>query len=424
MKTYPSAEHQPAHRHMLHALMVLLLALPTVRGQAVDRARLNALKTYRTPSRRFVVLGPNTLDNLAAGRWAETVSDRVEAVVGGAIPFNRREIRIVIRSETNATTGTVAVAECAPRALTQGLESGRLVQRMVISRIECLAEESIHLAFCRLLLEGFFPSSRFNPDPAQVPRWLTVGLVRNLWRTQRGEDAFTMVELWRQGRVPTLADWLGRDAGEWDVATDGPMSALLLAWLVEPPAGYARVGRLLDHLDNGVFIGSDLLAIEVLGRGADPSDLEVAWDGWIMRQQRKVFRPGTTPPDVLKQLAAELLLYPGVFGIPLASDIERGAGFAALIERRKADWMAAFCRIKLASLQALVAGRGAAVQQIVERYGAFLDAVERGKRPGRLRALLDEAEAALREQETMMLGAADGIDHDSTDTQDAGRQDR
>jgi len=60
----------------------------------------------------------------------------------------------------------------------------------------------------------------------------------------------------------------------------------------------------------------------------------------------------------------------------------------------------------------------------VERYGAFLDAVERGKRPGRLRALLDEAEAALREQETMMLGAADGIDHDSTDTQDAGRQDR
>jgi len=424
MKSYPSAEHRPAYRFMLHALLILTLALPAARGQTVDVSRIDTLKSYRTLSRRFAVLGPDSLDNIEAGRWAETLSDRVEEIIAGPLPFARREIRIVIRPATGTTTGTVTVAECASLALTQRLESGRLVQRMVVPAVECLAEETARLAFCRLLLEGFFPSSRSKLQPAQVPRWLTVGLVRNLWREQRGEDAFAMVKRWREGSVPTLADWLGRDPAAWDTGTDGPMSALLLAWLAEPPHGYARLGRVLGHLDDGATIGSDLLAVEVLGVGATPTDLEVAWDGWIMRQQRKVFRPGTTPPDVLTQLSAELLLYPGAFGIPLASDIERGAGLAVLIDKRNADWIDAFCTIKLASLRALAVGRGAVVLQTVEHYGAFLEALKRGKRSGRLRKLLDEAETALRELEATVCGAADEADHDSTDTEDAGRQSR
>jgi hypothetical protein len=421
MKTYLSVEHHPVHRLMLHALLLLLLALPAALGQEVDLSRLNALKSYRTPSRRFVVLGPEMFDNLEAGRWAETVGNRVEEVIGGPLPFSRREVRIVIRPSENTATGTVAVADCAPIALTQRWESGRLVQRMVIPAVQCLGDERVRLAFCRLLMEGFFPSSHVDSEPVLVPRWLIIGLDRNLQREQRGEDAFAMVERWRQGSVPTLADWLGRDSGAWDAPADESMSALLLAWLVDPPDGYTRLGRLLSHLNKGTTIGSDLLALVLLGEGAAPADLEVAWDGWIMRQQRKVFRPGTTPPDVVKQLSAELLLYPGAFGIPLASDIERGSGFAALIERRKADWIATFCRIKLASLRALAVGRGPAVQQAVEQYGAFLDALERGKRTSLLRKLLAEAEDAMRELDTVVLGVADGADHDSTDTENAGR---
>ncbi len=409
---------------MCYALLVLLVALPVTHGRSVDLSRVNALKPYRTPSHRFAVLGPETLDNLEAGRWAETVCDRLEEAIAGPIPFTRREIRIVIRPPESDATGMVVEAECALQALTQGIEDHRLVQRMVVPAVDCLAEEQVRIAFCRLLLEGFFPVSWSDPDPVQVPHWLTAGLARNLWRAQRGEDAFAMVERWRQGSVPPLADWLARDPEAWEATADAPMSALLVAWLLEPPAGYARLGRLLDRLADGVPIGSELLAAELLGGGADAADLEVAWDGWIMRQQRKVFRPGTTPPDVLDQLSVELLLYPGAFGIPLASDIERGAGFAALIDRRKADWIDGFCRIKLASLRALAVGRGSAMQETVERYGAFLEALARGKRSGRLQKLLAEAEDALDGLKTMTLEGADGTNHDSTDTQDAGRQGR
>ncbi len=421
MKTNSLVEHRSARRLVLYALLVVVLVLPTGHGQEVDVSRFNALKPYRTPSRRFVILGPDTLDNIEAGRWAETMGGRVEELIAGPLPLHRREVRIVIRPSESTATGTVTVADCAPLALTQRLESGRLVQRMVIPAAECLAEERVRIAFCRLLIEGFLSSSRSSPEPVQVPRWITVGLARNLWRGQRGEDAFTMVGRWRQGSVLPLADWLSRSEAEWDTFTDAPVSALLMAWLVAPPDGYARFCRVLGHLDRGAAIGADLLAVELLAEGAEPADLEVAWDGWIMRQQRKVFRPGMTPPDVLKQLSSELLLYPGAFGIPLASDMERGAGFAALIDRRKSDWIPAFCRMKLASLRALALGRGPAVKETVERYGAFLVALERGKRSGRLRRLLEKAETALHELEFTVLDAADGMDHGSKDTNNAGR---
>ncbi|MBL7076603.1 MAG: hypothetical protein ISS31_03935 [Kiritimatiellae bacterium] len=428
MKTYPSAEHQPAYRFPLHALPMLLLCLTAAWGQDVDLSRLHAVKTYRTPSRRFAVVGSNTLDNLEAGRWAETLRTRAEEIVGGPISFSRREIRIIIRSSVNAETGTLAVAECGPLALRQGLEANRLVQRMIVPRAECLAEESVRIAFCRLLLQGFVPSSRIDPTPVQVPRWLPVGLARNLWREQRGADAFAMVERWREGRVPPLADWLERGPDEWDTATDGPMSALLVAWLAEPPDGYGCLRELFRRLDEGETVSAGLFASVLLGAGAGPADLEVAWDGWIMRQQRKVFRPGTMPADVLKQLAAELLLYPGAFGIPLASDIRRGDGFHALIEQRNADWIDTFCHAKQASLGAVVVGRGMAVQEVVTQYVAFLDALARGKRSRRLRKLLDEAEAARRDLEASVESslpvAMSETDHGNTDTQDAGGESR
>lgn len=377
--------------------MLLLAFFTTAAAQAPTNvlARLNRLKPYRTPSHRFVVIGPQTLANMEAGRWAETVCTRVAKLLGRPLPFERREIRIVIRPTTQSPTGAVARANCFPRALTQGIEAGELVQRLVVDRLECLAGAPVQAAFCRLLLEGFLPASRRRTDPVAVPRWLSVGLARNLWREQRGEDAFRMMSLWREGRIPPLATWLERDAALWDAERDGPTSALLLAWLLEPPEGPDRFLRLMRSLNEGSPVGIDWLTSELAGSAASPADLEIAWDGWIMRQQRKVFRPGTTPVNIVAELDGELLLYPGAFDIPLASDIKRGTGFAALIEHRGDDWIVTFCRAKLASLRALAVGRGDDMVAVVERYGAFLDGLADGCRVGRLKVLLSQADAAL-----------------------------
>ncbi|MDP6490863.1 MAG: hypothetical protein QGG69_03705 [Kiritimatiellia bacterium] len=413
---------------MLFALSILSLSAQPVPAQAVDLSRLYALKPYRTPSRRFVILGPETLDNMKAGRWAEAMTDRVESILSESLPFDRREIRIVIRPPTSVSTGTVTEAECGPLALTRKLEAGRLVQRMVVPRVDCLAADPVRMAFCRFLLEGFVTPVRMGAAAPEVPRWLIVGVMRNLGREQRQTDAFAMVREWREGRVPPLADWLKRADLEWNEATDGPISALLLAWLVEASKGKDRMRRLSDHIAAETMLQADWLAAELVAEGASISDLEMGWDAWIMRQQRKVFLPGSTPPVVLRQLSGELLLYPGAFGIPLSSGIERGAGFDALIRQRKADWIDAFCLAKQVSLRALAVGRGAMVQGTVERYTAFLDALVRGKRTSRLERLLSEAEAARHELAAAMKrpgpGALDEANHDSTDTENTGRQSR
>jgi hypothetical protein len=406
-------------------LSILLLLSQRVPAQGVDLSRLNAVKPYRTPSRRFVILSPETLDNMEAGRWAEAMTDRVASILSEPLPFDRREIRIVIRPSVSASTETVTEAECGPLAVTRKLEAGRLVQRMVVPRLDCLAADPVRMAFCRLLLQGFVTPAQRGPAPVEVPRWLIVGVMRNLGREQRQADAFAMVREWRAGRVPPLADWLRRADGEWDDTTDGPTSALLLAWLVAASEGNELMRRLFDHIAAETTLQGDWLATELVGEGARISDLEIAWDAWIMRQQRKVFVPGSTPPAVLQQLYGELLLYPGAFGIPLASGIERGAEFDALISQRKADWIDAFCRAKQMSLRALAVGRGAVVQDTVERYTVFLDALVRGKRTSRLERLLSEAEAARHELEAAMKrpdpGALDEAKHDSTDTENTGR---
>ena len=381
-------------------LLGLFLLAMSVWGQPLDLSRLDALKTHRTTSRRFVVVGPRTLDNLEAGRWAETVAGRVQDLLGLPIPFRHREIRIVIRPSASAT-GTVSAAVCGPLALTQRVEAGRLVQRLVIPAADCLPEEPVRVAFCRLLLEGFFPSSRPTPQrpaaqPVAVPRWLSVGLARNLTRTQRAADARDVLAAWQAGRVPPLAEWLVKPPQAWDSLTDGPVASVWMAWLLEAPLGQARMRWLFNHLDQREAVSADDAAGELVGV-ASRADMEVAWDAWIMRQKRKVFRPGTVPPEAVERFAAELLLYPGGFGIPLASGIKRGDGFVALVAQREAEWIDGFCRTKLTALRVLAVGRGSAFHRTVDCYAQFLDALARHKRPDRLRELLGAAEVQMRQ---------------------------
>ena len=104
-------------------------------------------------------------------------------------------------------------------------------------------------------------------------------------------------------------------------------------------------------------------------------------------------------PEAVERLAAELLLYPGAFGIPLASGIEKGDGFSVLVARHREAWVSGFCRTKLAAMRVLAVGRGRDFHRTVDRYAEFLDALGRGKRPERLTELLYAAEAEMRSLE-------------------------
>jgi len=393
--------HAPRWRLIALPLLVFLVGAVSLWAEPSLLSRLPDLKTHRTVSRRFVAVSSDSLDNMEAGRWAEDVADRVEALLGMSLPFAGRQIRIVIRPPA-VTTNRVDLADCRLLALTQQLDdSGQLIQRLVIPAPGCLPQETIRAAFCRLLLEGFFPRSRAAlrrsaPQPVAVPRWFSIGLARNLTREEREDDARRLLEAWQRGEVTPLLGWLARDTQAPPQSLDGPIAGMLVAWLLKPPGGAERMVDLFDRLDQGHPVTADWLAAQRVG-GAATTDVDSAWDAWIMRQQHKVFRPGTTPPEAVEGLAAELLLYPGGFGIPLASAIARGDGFDALIAQREADWIATFCRSKQGALRLHAVGRGRAFHAVVDDYVAFLDGLAKGKRASRLRELLDVAEAAMRE---------------------------
>ena len=127
-----------------------------------------------------------------------------------------------------------------------------------------------------------------------------------------------------------------------------------------------------------------------------------------MKQEHVVYALGSVSTRAVAQLRSELLIYPGVCGIPLDVALPRGSTVIGLIAYRKHDWIQSYVRQKRSRLALLASGRANAFQSNVAQFGDFLLALEGAAPDTILVRKLNAANAALARL-TKKVEAAGGI---------------
>jgi len=362
----------------------ILAGLP---GSAAARDSLPDVAVYRDHARRFTVVGANRVWCTHLMRWAELVLEKTENLVGLPMPAGSIDIDVLGRADGNAHV-----------SWSQAFRDGALVRQLTIHDYATADVAQAETGLCELLLNGY--AAAFQrvapgappPAPVRVPRWLAVGAARNLYPAFRAENAAHGIALWERAAAPSVAQILREDA-----APAPEVCGLFVDWLRDQPDRAALFRRLFARVGSRQPTDAAWL-VTALPSVEDGTALQHAWDAWILRQKRVVFRPGTVTERAIQQLKSALLITPH----SAAADPEMSRGPLTpqgLIALRAAPGAAAAARDKAARLRVRFIGRGDAFARVVEAYARFFEAVAEDRDERRLRELLKKAATALEELE-------------------------
>jgi len=372
-------------RHLV-LMAVVLAALP---GAAAAQVSLPDIAVHRDHARRFTVVGTNRVWCAHLMRWAELVREKTEDLVGLPMPAGSIDIDVFGREDGNTNV-----------SWSQTFRNGALARKLTIHDYATADVAQAETGLCELLLNGYAAAFQQPapgappPQPVRVPRWLAVGAARNLYPAFRAENAARAIELWERAAAPTAAHILRDEAG---APPEPEVCGLFVDWLREQPRRAALFRRLFARVAAGrpadaAWLVSALPAVE------DETALQRAWDAWILRQKRVVFRPGTVTRRAVEQLKIAVLVTPR--GAAAAGRADRGPLTPeGLIVLREAPGVVPAARDKAARLRLRFIGRGDAFAGVVEAYARFFDAVAEGRGERRLREMLKKAATALEELE-------------------------
>lgn len=394
-------------------------------------------KLIKSPSRRFTVVSSDVREGLELTNWAEQIAVKVEQAIGIELPSGKSSIvRIVLYPEVRS------VSKDSSRVMTtQELVDGQLVQRLLIYDYDNADPKDALETLCHLLLNSYVvnrlralkisnPTLTINHQPSTIPYWLVVGMAQSLYSSLRARNSEVVLRRWQEGQLLPLAQFLrskepqpslNHTSAEVPIAkrigTEEDLSSIALAKEDQPltvmnDADKAVCGLLfgwIQSFQNKRECFEKIFERLAAGKDVSPewfvtcipacnsiADLEEEWDNWILRQKDIVYEPGTITSGLIDNLKAELLLYPGNFGIPLTSSLDRWIEFRDLIEQRDASWIPAFSSSKGISLRLLAAGRGKEFGDVVDSYCRFLEALRRGKSRRTLEKLLGQADEHLK----------------------------
>ncbi len=367
------------------------------------RSRIAAISemSSRSISGHFIVTGTNRLENVALASWCEEVTDRVESVTGFSLPFNNRTVHLNVSAENAALPEVLYV---------QVVRRGNQWFHLVYLEDYDVAYSSEGLQrLCASLLAAYVGVSLNATEPA-FPPWLVKGVEQNLWPKVRAENIEKVLALWRSGGLISFWDILGDGSPVPPDRLDDPQRlaayGVFVHWLTDLPTRQKRFQALFKQLSAGQPLTMEKLTLLVSEGGELRAD--EAWERWLIQQEHVVYALGMVSTRLIDQLRSELLIYPGVCGIPLSVELPKGSLLAQLVPLRKEDWIASFVRQKRSRLDLLAAGRSESFRSIIVRLGQFLSNLEKGASGAVLLRRLEAVNAALT-QLSEKVEAAGGI---------------
>ena len=375
----------------LLAQAMFLLGGSSTFGQTNDASADTNAPPLKSPSGHFVVHSRSQFDNQLLMRWAVQTAARVEQVVGKPVPFENRFIHVVVRASKDVATNAVSV--------TEGRVGGATIQRLSLADTSDRVLETAQEPLCRLLLSGFLairgeeerPTA--GPSPS-VPRWLSTGISESLYPFLKARNSGQVLVRWRAGQLTTLAGLLKIQA-EPGKEPDKAVCGAWMTWILSRSDKADCFQKIVVRINAGEPLSAEWF-IPLVPGCKTVVDLNERWDNWILHQRHTVYDPGSVTTAFISQLESELTLYPGESGIPLSTDLTKRIGIHELVAMRNEPWIPQVASDKGMSLRILSAGRGKDLQDVMENYGQFFDALGRKRTPTKtLEDLLSKADAAL-----------------------------
>lgn len=361
-------------------------------------------------SGRYRVTGADSLQNSGYTRWAEDMTLQLERVLGTAVArVDGPVVEIVL---ADSREGARAVSVVCSR------QNGALKRVMSLPGTGPVDYDLLQEGLVRLVLAGIVEQRRREEGLSQaipvIPRWLSVGLARNLDREQLASNRkIVSVPGTEQVTIPVSVvlgweqlpeGWHGRQA----------LCGLVAAWIMSVPGALDRV---LDRVVRQMPVSPEWLARE--GLQADSvKGMEGMWMAWRQRMERTILEFGGLSLVLIDQFKEELPLEINVPARSSLSPGERESSFeslrlqpGAVIAARK-TWPAVVTRAasgKIERLGVAVMGKAPELVEVADRYSRFYEAVARGSwtvvlkwRLYRAASALDRLERLTRDREAYL----------------------
>jgi hypothetical protein len=344
----------------------------------------------RSHSSRFQVSGTNRLEVMDLTRWADTLAIRIESTLKLKLPAQEHPIRItILPPDANESASVTRHERYEPKGLLQWL----LITGYETVPVARVQEELVHLLLASLIRDRR-PSPASATPGGTIPDWFTAAVIHNLTSESRDQDYLQVSDAWRAGNLPSMPEYLAKHWRPDAPPEPVPVSALLLQWILAE----ADAKRCLDHLwprfrNRTPITAEDL--IPFFPGATSPASLDLAWDDWLLKQRHRVRIPGQPSPHALEQLEAQLLLYPADSAIGVTNEAFQPIALRDLVKQHEKKWVPSAAAGKAIRLRLLGAGRDGEFREVVNAYGAFLDALAEKRSERALTERLEIAEQKL-----------------------------
>ncbi len=349
-------------------------------GIKVPHDLWGGVSSFTSASGNFVVVGRDKAANVELARWSEDVVKKLEAVLGVKLPLDSRHMIRIVNSTNETGVGKVVI--------NPPVEGTYFLQDFQVYNYSRVNQSDADEALCNLLV-GVQLNGR-----GDVPYWFSRGLAQNLYQPQKARNNEKIISMWREGMLTTVSEFLSRQAYSSDPRPNSALCGVFTGWLVSMFGDGNLRESIYGRFTSGGRVTPQWLVSVVPGCGSIP-DLEEMWDKWVLKQEHVVHQPGMLMRQVAEQIQAELVVYPGQFGVPVSGDPEQVGGLSDLIKVKGESWVPGFCRAKICSLGIIAAGRGDKVAGAVNAYNRFFEALIAGKNEAELGEILQDADYLL-----------------------------
>jgi len=298
-------------------------------------------------SGRFVVMGPDSAQNVKVTRWAEEEVSHVEDLLRLSIPVTRaRPVEI--------------------RLPKPGLTQEGLV-RIVVTRI----------------VEGRRQEAGLPQAEHEIPEWFTVGLAGNLDKAMLSRHRKVLAGSNRQSGMKSVSEVIG-----WQQVPEGwhgrqAQCGLVTAWVLSHPGSLEKIlNRLAAHESvSPEWVSRIVVGVESVGA------MEARWRAWCERQDRIIQDFGGLSVDLIRQLK-EALPLTGSGTLSIRPE-------EAISLRQDHPEVMALVPFKIQQIRAFTAGKAPELVEAGERYCRFYEGLVRGSWGFVLRRHLSSATTAL-----------------------------
>ncbi len=328
-------------------------------------------RVIANPVEGLVAVGPDRMGNLNLLSWSRDVTARVETLIGLPLPSSIRNLRMIVADSP--------APDMPPAVLDIQAGAGRPVQVIYLRDYDAAVTPEGLGVLVYALLDVYIAAAATQSAARHIPSWLLDGLVRNLSPETRASDLESVLIAWQEGRLGPVESLINsapavlNTPAEAHEALTAAWQGAVVNWLTSAPERRQRFSAFFDRLGQGGTVTSDWLLTQL--RSSPDDGLGDLWDRWMLRQRHTVHQVGGVSPRLMRQLRAELLLYPGSYGIPLDVPLRPGTPVDAVLAFRQADWVPVYARLAIVRLERLGIGRAERFQQVVEAWCEFLRAV-------------------------------------------------